>query len=79
VEARGFGFDEDQGSERWLSALGGGAALGRWFGPLFAAASVELLAPFVRRRYFFTDVTDITLHTEPWVYGTVAVRLGTEF
>jgi hypothetical protein len=80
VDARGFGFDEDQQTERWLSALGGGATLGHWLGPVFAAASFELLAPLVRRRYFFANVTDdTTLHEEPWVYGALAVRVGTEF
>lgn len=80
VRARGSGFDVDERSERWLVALGTGGNVGHWFGPVFVSASASLLAPPVRRRYFFSDATEsTTLHSEPWLFGNIGVRLGTEF
>jgi hypothetical protein len=60
-------------------AFGAGVALARAFGPVMVSASAELLAPVLRRRYFFTGVPDITLYDEPWVQAAGALRVGTEF
>jgi hypothetical protein len=80
ISARGFGFDEDQRSERWAVALGAGANLEHWFGPVLLSVDGSLLVPPVRRRYFFADVAETTtLHDEPWLFGSAGVRLGTQF
>lgn len=80
ITARGFGFDEDQRSEHWAVALGGGATVGHWLGPVLVSVDGALLVPPVRRRYFFADVADTTtLHEEPWLFGAAGLRLGTEF
>jgi hypothetical protein len=79
VQADGFGVGEAQRTTRWLLAFGAGAALTRELGPVFVSASAELLVPVLRRRYLFTDVTDITLYEEPWVQAAGALRVGTEF
>jgi hypothetical protein len=82
VQADGFGVAEAQRTSRWLLAFGAGVALARELGPVFVAASADLLVPVLRRRYSFTDVsdlTDITLYDEPWVQASGALRVGTEF
>jgi hypothetical protein len=80
VEANGFGFDQDQSSERWAVAFGMGATVGHRLGPVLMSVHASLLVPPVRRRYFFADVADTTtLHDEPWLFATAGVRLGTEF
>jgi hypothetical protein len=80
VSARGFGFDEDQRSDRWVLAFGIGATLTHWFGPVLLSVDGVLLVPPVRRRYFFADgAASTTLHEEPWLFGSVGIRLGTEF
>jgi hypothetical protein len=78
VRARGFGFDETWAEDAWLVQLGGGAALTRWLGPVFVSASAALLVPAVRRRYFITEGADISLHEQPWLSLSAAVRVGTE-
>jgi hypothetical protein len=76
VKATGFGFDQDQPTERWLAALGMGAS-GRYpAGPLFLSVSGSLLVPLVQRRYFFKDGVDVTLHQGPWLFGVAVFSLG---
>lgn len=80
ITARGFGFDEDQRSERWAVALGAGTTVGHRFGPVLVSVDGALLVPPVRRRYFFADVAETTtIHEEPWLFGAAGMRLGTEF
>jgi hypothetical protein len=79
VQADAFDIGEAQHTTRWLFAFGAGVAVARELGPIFVAVSAELLAPVLRRRYFFGDVTDITLHDEPWLQAAGALRVGTEF
>jgi hypothetical protein len=76
VDASGFGFDEEQRTERWLAAVGGGIASRYWFGPVFVSAQGSLLVPLVARRYFFTDGAEFTLHEEPWLFGAGSLRVG---
>lgn len=78
VVARGQGFEQPQRDDGWQLHLGLGATLTREIGPLFVGISAGLLVPLVRRRYFFTDVADVTLYEQPWVSGAAAVRVGTE-
>jgi hypothetical protein len=76
VKATGFGFDQDQPTERWLAAFGLGAS-GRYpAGPVFLSVSGSLLVPLVQRRYFFTDGVDVTLHEGPWLFGVAVFSLG---
>ena len=76
VKATGFGFDQDQPTERWLAAFGLGA-LGKYpAGPMFFSVSGSLLVPLVQRRYFFTDGVDVTLHQGPWLFGVAVFSLG---
>jgi hypothetical protein len=79
IDARGSGFDESFANEGWLAAAGLAPALDYRFGPLSVTASVSLLVPLVRRRYFSTDGADITLHEQPWLLGAAGLRLGAEF
>jgi hypothetical protein len=76
VTATGFGFDEDQPTERWLAAFGLGASAKYPAGPLFISVSGSLMAPLVQRRYFFTDGVDVTLHQGPWLFGVAVFSLG---
>jgi hypothetical protein len=78
VRARGFGFDETWREDAWLVQFGGGAALTQRLGPVFVSASAALLVPAVRRRYFITDGADVSLHEQPWLSPSAAVRVGTE-
>jgi hypothetical protein len=78
VRARGFGFDETWAEDAWLVQFGGGAALTQRLGPVFVSASAALLVPVVRRRYFITEVSDTSLHEQPWLSLSAAVRVGTE-
>ena len=69
-----------QRSEHWAVALGAGATVGHWFGPVLVSVDGALLVPPVRRRYFFADGAETTtLHEEPWLFGATGMRLGTEF
>jgi hypothetical protein len=79
VDAQGSGFDENGADEAWLAAFGLAPALTHRFGPLLVSASGSLLVPLVRRRYFSSDATDITLHEQPALFGAAALRVGTEF
>jgi hypothetical protein len=72
------GFDEEQRDDGWSVHAGVGGGLTRTFGPLFVGASAALLVPVVRRRYFFTDVVDLTLYEQSWLGGLLALRVGTE-
>jgi hypothetical protein len=80
--ARGFGFDQTETSDAWLLQFGPAATLTQRVGPLFVAASGAALVPAVRRRYFFTagvtDGQDFTLHEQPWLSLSAAVRVGIE-
>ena len=78
VVARGHGFEQPQRDDGWQLHLGLGATLTQDVGPLFVGFSAGLLVPLVRRRYFFTDVVDVTLFEQPWLSGAAAVRVGTE-
>lgn len=78
VRARGVGFDEEQRDDGWSFHAGASLGLSRALGPLFVGASAALLVPVVRRRYFFTDETDVTLYEQPWLGGLLGLRVGTE-
>jgi hypothetical protein len=80
--ARGFGFEQAAQSDAWLVQFGAGATLTHWVGPVFVSASGAALVPAVRRRYYFvegiTDGAGTTLHEQPWLSPSAAVRVGTE-
>jgi hypothetical protein len=80
--ARGFGFEQAARRDAWLIQFGLGVTLTHWVGPLFVSASGAALVPAVRRRYYFvegvTDGAGITLHEQPWLSPSAAVRVGTE-
>ena len=78
VAARGTGFDLPQESTGWQVAIGAGGSLRYWLGPLFVSGAGELLVPLLRRRYFFTDVKDITIHEEGWLQAVLRLGVGTE-
>jgi hypothetical protein len=78
VAARGTGFDAPQESTGWQVAVGAGGSVRYWLGPLFVSGAGELLLPLLRRRYFFTDVEDITIYEEGWLQGLLRLGVGTE-
>jgi hypothetical protein len=79
VDARGSGFDENAADEAWIAAVGLAPRLAHRFGPLTVSATGALLVPLVRRRYFSSDATDITLHEQPALFGAAALRVAAEF
>jgi hypothetical protein len=78
VAARGTGFDDPQQSTGWQVAIGAGGGVRYWLGPMFVSGAGELLVPLLRRRYFFTDVEDITIHEEGWLQALLRLGVGTE-
>jgi hypothetical protein len=78
LKATGFGFDEAEASDRWIGTVGA-SVFGRYsFGALYLSLGGSLLAPWVQRRYFYTDGDEITLYRSPWLQGVVEGALGVE-
>jgi hypothetical protein len=78
MHVRGFGFDKDQFSTRWLGALGAGASARHGFGVGFAGVSGSLLVPLVQRRYFYAEEGSVTLYRAPGVFALGTLFAGFE-
>jgi hypothetical protein len=76
VDAAGFGFDEQAPQDRWLVALGGAAGARYELGALFVGVEGSLLAPLVRRRYFYRAGERVSLYDSPLLLGLLGVSIG---
>ncbi len=78
ASASGFGFDADRVQDGWLLAFGAGASGKYWLGHAFVSLSGSLSVPVIKRRYFFTDGVDVTLHEGSWLLGSSTLAVGLE-
>jgi hypothetical protein len=78
VGARGFGSDADRQEPRVSLALGVEQTVGYRIGDWFISVSGSLLATPARRRYYYVDGPEITLHEQGWVWGEGRLALGFE-
>lgn len=78
VGASGFGSDADRQEPRVSLALGLEQSFGYRSGDWFISVSGSLLATPARRRYYYVDGDQITLHEQGWVWGGARLALGLE-
>ena len=78
MSARGFGSDADRQEPRISLALGLEQSLGYRIGDWLISVSGSLLATPARRRYYYLDEDQITLHEQGWVWGGGRLALGFE-
>ncbi len=78
VQARGFGSDADRDEPRLSLALGVEQSIGYRLGDWLISVSGSLLATPARRRYYYVDGDQITLHRQGWVWGGGRLSLGLE-
>lgn len=78
VRARGFGSDADRQEPRVSLALGLEQSVGYRSGAWLISVSGSLLATPARRRYYYVDGDQITLHEQGWVWGGLRLALGLE-
>jgi hypothetical protein len=74
----GFGFDVPDTSDHWIAAFGPGAQLRYWIGSGFVSLQGSLLVHAVRRRYYFEEGAEFTLHEGSWVVGLGNITAGFE-
>jgi hypothetical protein len=78
LKAQGFGSDADQEEPRISFALGLEQTLGYRIGDWFISVSGSLLATPQRRRYYYVDEDQITLHEQGWIWAGGRLALGFE-
>lgn len=76
LQARGFGSDDDRDEPRVSVALGLEQTLGYRIGDWFISVSGSLLATPQRRRYYYIDEDQITLHDQGWIWAGGRLALG---
>jgi len=78
IQADGFGSDDDRQETRLSLGLGVEQTLGYRSGNWFVSVSGSLLATPTRRRYYYVDEDQITLHEQSWIWAGGRLALGFE-
>lgn len=76
LHAQGFGSDDDRQETRISFGLGVEQTLGYRSGNWFVSVSGSLLVTPVRRRYYYLDEDQITLHEQGWIWAGGRLALG---